>query len=237
MPTYTNKQFKEDLMKLNNLVERYNRSIMMGGGERTDAERRSFTIVKVDGKKLDKPVGRYIIKNMNSGKKTFANPGDAAKKAARAYSAKHKDKFVKGNKFVKFTLTLKETTRGTSHKLYGPYEVTGHVFTSKEYKELCKVYNKKFSKMKSKSKTFKPRKFKVSIKALFENQNNLPKKSISNNNSNNSNKSNNLISLIITLINLITLISLITLITLIITQISLITLIITQISLISLIIT
>ena len=35
MPTYTNKQFKEDLMKLNNLVESIK---YYDGGERTDGK-------------------------------------------------------------------------------------------------------------------------------------------------------------------------------------------------------
>ena len=107
MPKYTEKMFQKDLTDLENLVNSYNAS---GGASK---DRRSFRVVECDGKPVKagtRMAGRYHITEKQ-------NPADAASKAYTALC----NKMNKKNASCRCTFTLKETTRGTKHKEYGPY--------------------------------------------------------------------------------------------------------------------
>jgi hypothetical protein len=106
MPKYTEKMFQKDLSELESLVNTYN---AVGGSK----NKRSFRVVEVDGKPIKvgtRMAGRYHIKQDQ-------NPSDAAKKAYTALCNKKN----KRNAGCKCTFTLRETTRGSKHKEYGPY--------------------------------------------------------------------------------------------------------------------
>ena len=106
MPKYTEKMFQKDLAELESLVSNYN---AVGGA----SSKRSFRVVDVGGKPIkagSRMSGRYHIKHDQ-------NPSDAAKKAYTALC----NKMNKRNAGCRCTFTLKETTRGSKHKEYGPY--------------------------------------------------------------------------------------------------------------------
>ena len=103
---YSEKMFKKDLSELEKLVNNYNAK----GGS---SGKRSFRVVDVDGKPIkagSRMSGRYHIKHDQ-------NPGDAANKAYTALC----NKMNKRNASCRCNFSLKETTRGSKHKVYGPY--------------------------------------------------------------------------------------------------------------------
>lgn len=103
---YTEKQFKSDLKQLEDLISKYE---MKGGKMKADT--RTFRVVEVDGKHVNTDKGgRYRITDKQT-------PEDAAKKAYTQLYRKHKK-----NGKIKFM--IKETTRGSAHKVFGPY--VGH---------------------------------------------------------------------------------------------------------------
>ena len=123
---YTESQFRKDLHDLNKLINGFNSSIgkksrkrtksrRQSGGKKAEGERR-FVVIEVNGKKV-KPFGRYSSKPT---KMNPASPGQAAKRAYKQICRKHK---LKGEK-CKLKFTLRETTRGSNKKIYGPYKGT-----------------------------------------------------------------------------------------------------------------
>lgn len=124
MPKYSEAMFQKDLKELEQLVNSYNAS---GGAS---GNRRSFRVVEVDGKPVKagtRMAGRYHITMKQ-------NPSDAAKKAYTALC----NKMGKRNAGCKCNFTLKETTRGSKHKEFGPYQGTR--------KKLAKPVTVKFPK-------------------------------------------------------------------------------------------
>lgn len=91
---YTQNEFNKDLTELTKLING------LGGAK---ADKRSFKVVMVDGKSVNK--GRY-------------NADSPLTAARRAYSVLCRDS--KGDKCT-HKFMLKETTRGTNKKVYGPY--------------------------------------------------------------------------------------------------------------------
>tara|TARA_B110000967_G_C18682682_1_gene458921 strand:+ start:110 stop:595 length:486 start_codon:yes stop_codon:yes gene_type:complete len=120
---YTESQFRKDLQDLNKLINSFNSSVgkksrrkssrKQSGGKKAEGERR-FIVVEVNGKKV-KPFGRYSSKPT---KMNPASPGQAAKRAYKQICLKHKLKGTKCN----VTFSVRETTRGSSKKVYGPYK-------------------------------------------------------------------------------------------------------------------
>jgi len=107
MPKYSEAMFQRDLSELEHLVNSYNAS---GGAGK---ERRSFRVVEVDGKPIkpgSRMAGRYYINEKQ-------NPSDAAKKSYSALC----NKMGKKNSGCRCNFTIRETTRGSKHKEFGPY--------------------------------------------------------------------------------------------------------------------
>jgi hypothetical protein len=78
-----------------------------GGGNNNNDEKRRFTVTEVDGKSVDLgDGGRYTVT-------LIASPSDAARKAFSALCKK----FEKAS----LTFSIRETTRGSKKKVYGPY--------------------------------------------------------------------------------------------------------------------
>lgn len=101
--TYTNKDFNKDLEELNRMMhENTNRGHHMGGAD----GKRSYKLVEVDGKRVS--TGRYH----------GDSPSTAATRVFRSLVLKE-DK-EPGDGFTK-TFVIKETTRGSGKKEYGPY--------------------------------------------------------------------------------------------------------------------
>lgn len=108
MSKYSEAMFESDLFDLENLVNSYNAS----GGVGKD--RRSFRVVEVDGKPVKagtRMAGRYHINTKTQ------NPSDAAKKAYSALC----NKMGKRNAGCRCNFIIRETTRGSKHKEFGPY--------------------------------------------------------------------------------------------------------------------
>ena len=156
--SYTEKQFKKDLTKLNNLINSFNQSggsscgaksveedftLLYGGAL---PERRSFTVVEMNGEKIRDGGAYYIsrVKTRGSNKgavrKNPPTPADAARKAVTQMCNNMK---MKNKTKCKVTITLRETTRGSTKKLYGPYVGTMHKVDMKKKK--TKVDGKKIS--------------------------------------------------------------------------------------------
>lgn len=101
--TYTNKEFNKDLQELNRMMnENTNRSQHFGGAD----GKRSYKLVEVGGKRVS--TGRYH----------GDSPSTAATRVFRSLVLKE-DK-EPGDGFTK-TFVIKETTRGSGKKEYGPY--------------------------------------------------------------------------------------------------------------------
>jgi hypothetical protein len=92
---YKQSEFNNDLMELTKLING------LGGGGK--GEKRSFKLVQVDGKTVNK--GRY-------------NADSPLTAARRAYSVLCRE--ASGDKCT-YKFMLKETTRGSNKKVYGPY--------------------------------------------------------------------------------------------------------------------
>ena len=115
---------------------------MQDGGKK---DKRTFKVVSVAGKAVS--FGTYTIT-----KDSPIGPGRAATKAASSVCAHVTGKTGRHSispqcNGVKFM--LKEKTRGSSQKEYGPYEVVVHKRTPKEVKDLEKRF-KNFGKGKYK---------------------------------------------------------------------------------------
>lgn len=136
--SYTEKQFKKDLSKLNKLINSFNQS---GGSSCSKAaeaveedftllyggalpEKRSFTVVEMNGEKI-RNGGSYFISRVKTRgddkggvRKNPPTPADAARKAVTQLC---NDMKMKNKTKCRVTITLRETTRGSTKKLYGPY--------------------------------------------------------------------------------------------------------------------
>tara|TARA_B110000211_G_scaffold35021_1_gene35355 strand:- start:2639 stop:3175 length:537 start_codon:yes stop_codon:yes gene_type:complete len=142
MPTYSEKQFQQDLKELNSLIGSFKKGGSKGGskggtkcgakqqedfmtgGSNNGPDVRSFTLVSIDKEKIVNG-GRHKISNVytrgsKKGKpvKNKPTPLDAAKKA---FTSKCKA-MKSGNKSkCRITFEIQETTRGSNKKVYGPY--------------------------------------------------------------------------------------------------------------------
>ena len=138
-----NKEDKEAVKLMHGLViGKINWGSMQEGGKK---DKRTFKVVSVAGKAVS--FGTYTIT-----KDSPIGPGRAATKAASSVCAHVTGKSGKHSispqcNGVKFM--LKEKTRGSSQKEYGPYKVVVHKRTPKELKDLEKRF-KNFGKGKYK---------------------------------------------------------------------------------------
>lgn len=116
MSKYTDSSFKRDIRQLERLINgfstRANKAAdTMHGGKtkmhnsKTDGMR-SFRLVSVNGKPTS--MGRYTLK-------PGREPRDAAVRAFRQLCKKHN---MNRSDKCKYTFSLKETTRGSNHKVY-----------------------------------------------------------------------------------------------------------------------
>ena len=87
---------------------------------------RTFEVVQVDGKKV-KPHGNYQIKEESK-----IGPETAASKAAKMLCRKIKRNGGKQTDCQGITLSIREKTRGSAHKVFGPYMVVVEQLTKKE---------------------------------------------------------------------------------------------------------
>lgn len=124
-------------------------SVNMEGGRTKHEEKRTFKVVSINGKQVS--FGNYKIS-----KDTPVGPSRAAAKAASSVCAKHNGKSGKkvsmdcnGLKFM-----LKEKTRGSNQKEFGPYIVKVVKRSAKEMDKLKKSF-KSFGKGKYKPSTMK----------------------------------------------------------------------------------
>ena len=126
--TYSRKQFQKDLKKLAKLIEDF--PAAQRGGKRNKngkiVQMRTFEVVQVDGKKV-KPHGNYQIKEESK-----IGPETAASKAAKMLCRKIKRNGGKQTDCQGITLSIREKTRGSAHKVFGPYMVVVEQLTKKE---------------------------------------------------------------------------------------------------------
>lgn len=127
--TYSRKQFQKDLKKLAKLIQDF--PTTQRGGKRNRktgniVQMRTFEVVHVDGKKVT-PHGNYQIKEDSK-----IGPETAASKAAKMLCRKIKRNGGKHTDCQGITLSIREKTRGSAHKVFGPYMVVVEQLTKKE---------------------------------------------------------------------------------------------------------
>lgn len=123
---YSLKQFNSDMQQLGGMIETF---YSQQGGSQKGGGRKKRGRKKKGGKKQkggQALVRYYKVLSVNGRPYLFyrrykgAEPKDAAKKAGKFICKKLK----MGNKNCKITFQLKETTRGSDKRAYGPYK--GH---------------------------------------------------------------------------------------------------------------
>jgi len=126
--SYSRKQFQSDLKKLAQMIKEF--SPAQRGGKRTKngniVQMRTFEVVQIDGKDV-KPHGNYQIKENSK-----IGPETAASKAAKMLCRKIKKNGGKHTDCEGRTLVIREKTRGSAHKLFGPYMVVVEQLSPKE---------------------------------------------------------------------------------------------------------
>jgi len=148
---YSQKEFERDLMELENLIKKNNNQKggkqekkngkqskqqqkqeqeqqEQEGGKVMDGDKtRKFTVCHLNGKELTDEIGHVEIK-------VGRTPLNAAKKLLKSI-AKHMN--LKGNArhSLKATFMIRETTRDSKHKMYGPYHGRYHKYTPEELKK------------------------------------------------------------------------------------------------------
>ena len=175
--SYTNLEFRKDLKKLKNLIKTH--MIQNGGESHIDElkggkkspddkrEYRNFSVCRINGKDLNKKVGKYKITSITSkGEKSTAGPSDAAHKAAISLVRKNEENMLKNNNTT--TLSIVEVTRGSKKKVYGPYRIIIKKLSSSEYAKKVKDFKKKLKSFKKKPKSFKPKKYNVSVEPVSQ---------------------------------------------------------------------
>ena len=116
---YSQQQFEADLQELTSLISDYNATGGASGNRKLDAEGnplRSFRVVNIDGRNMSNDKA-YSTRYYHGSKKNNT-PGKAAGRAFPKICF-HGGQTNKNKCKVKFTLL--ETTKGSSHKTYGPY--------------------------------------------------------------------------------------------------------------------
>lgn len=153
---YTKKQFHRDLQKLELLLQRHNNqnggnNNQNGGRKKSDNDKtklRTFSLYKVDDKVLDKKVGIYTITSITrTGEKSSSTPAHAGLKAAKKYVEKNLKDFKDGT-----TIHIIENTRGSKHKVFGPYKIVVKKLSSIEFNKKKKLFEKKSKTLKVKMK-------------------------------------------------------------------------------------
>jgi len=160
---YTQREFENDLNKLESLVKESNKNneendeeeeeeddeeeekYQYGGKEEYEGEYRRFKVVHLDGKPV-KFEGRAAIKEHHT-------PVSAAKKLLRSIAA---EKNLTGSDKLKLhpvIFSIQETTRESKHKVYGPYHGRYKKYTPEEMKK-AKVDGRKYE-MKAVVKLYK----------------------------------------------------------------------------------
>ena len=126
--TYSKKQFQHDLEKLSDMIKNFTPKVS-GGKKDKDGKNikmRTFEVVNVNGKEVT-PHGNYQIKADSK-----LGPETAASKAAKMLCRKIKKDGGKHTECQGRTLVIREKTRGSSNKLYGPYVVVVDELTPDE---------------------------------------------------------------------------------------------------------
>ena len=130
--SYSRKQFQKDLKRLAKLIEAFPGKKQSGGkrdkktGELISM--RTFEVVKVNGKDVT-PHGNYQIREDSP-----IGPETAASKAAKQMCKKIKRNGGKHTDCEGRTLVIREKTRGSAHKHFGPYMVVVEQMSAKESK-------------------------------------------------------------------------------------------------------
>ena len=132
MPHYNQKNFEEDLLKLEKIINKNNnkkKNNQIGG---VDTNERHFKIVELDGQVVD--FGRISVRKITKGGNPGSGPISAAKKALRSIS-EHLG--MSGEKKLKINVQfmIKEITQGSSKKIYGPYKGHYRKYSEQEKKE------------------------------------------------------------------------------------------------------
>jgi len=160
---YTKVDFNKDIKILNNLIKdhvKHGGSLNVPDMITTEGKYRNFSVISINGKELQKKVGKYKIR-----KNTNSNPIDAAHKAAVSLVRKNEKNMLENKKKTK--LSIIETTRGSNKKIYGPYEIIIKQLSSKKYNNKKKNFEKKIKSFKVKPTNFKPKNYNVSVKPII----------------------------------------------------------------------
>lgn len=128
MSGYSLKQFNSDMKQLGGMIETFysHQGGSQNGGKRKKGGKKGGKKAKHQSGGANAPVRYYKVLSVNGRPYPFyrrykgAEPKDAAKKAGKFICKKLKME----NKGCKLTFQLKETTRGSDKRTYGPYK--GH---------------------------------------------------------------------------------------------------------------
>ena len=123
---YTQEQFEQDLEELETLIEN-NKT----GGVSADYTRkiRHFKVILLDGQEVD--IGRVDIKE-------YQTPLNAAKKLLGSIATHHNLKKLNKLK-LNVVFIIKETTRDSKQKIYGPYKGKYIKLTPEEMKKATRA--------------------------------------------------------------------------------------------------
>jgi hypothetical protein len=146
MTKYSSQDFKNDLQKMQKLISSNNKKDNQNGGVTGE---RHFVLVELNQKPVDFEASATL--------KEGQTPLSAAKKMLKSI-AHHRN--LKGmNKLnLKVVFSIRETTRGSSKKVYGPYSGKYHKYTPAELKSREGAFGKTvkaFPKLKPVVKLYK----------------------------------------------------------------------------------
>ena len=125
--SYTQQQFQKDLNELTRLISSYQtggkRSSKKRGGSRKSRGgsmgKRSFRVVKLDG--VDVSADRNWLQRYYHGTAENDTPNKAAEHAFSKGICRAKKMIGARKGQCKASFSIKETTKGSVHKTYGPY--------------------------------------------------------------------------------------------------------------------
>jgi len=120
--TYSQEDFEKDLNELEELIQESQQE----GGRMSSGPKRHFKLATVDGKEVDFEATANI--------KSHQTPLSAAKKLLRSYCRALKLKEANRLK-VDIKFTIRESTRGSGNKVFGPYSGKYRKYTPAEMKK------------------------------------------------------------------------------------------------------
>jgi len=138
MPKYSEAMFRKDLAELSSLIDTY---VYTARGGRPPVHMRSFTVHTVGGKPYTGDDIRVTINRKKPGRPMRKNPAKPKDAARHAYHSICENLgFKKFNCDIVFT--IKETTRGSKNKVYGPYEGSRKKLSKAVLAEYAKKHKK-----------------------------------------------------------------------------------------------